>query len=77
LFDLPTDCHANVAALFVTGFSFLTPELRGFLALLSPDRSVCSIVRPFSGLGLLEVFFIGGAKEGEYVGFVVLEIEGG
>jgi hypothetical protein len=63
--DLPTDCHANDAALFVTGFSLLTPGARVFLELLSPDRNVWSIVRPFSGLGLLEVFFIGGANVAE------------
>ena len=40
----------------------------GFFPLLSPDLRVCNIVL-FSGLGLLLVFFIGGASIGEYVGF--------
>ena len=64
--------------MFVTGFSFLPPEGledlgTGFLPLLSPDLSVCSIVLPFSGLGLLLVFFIGGASVAELDGVIARE----
>jgi hypothetical protein len=75
---LPIDCHAIDAALFVTGFSLLPPDGlgglgTGFLPLLSPDLSVCSIVLPFSGLGLLLVFFIGDANVAELDDVAVLE----
>ncbi len=54
----------------------MTPDARGFLEVLSPDLNVWSIVRPFSGLGLLEVLFTGGAKVAEYVGVIVLDDDG-
>jgi hypothetical protein len=78
---LPTDCHASDAALFVRGFSILLPpEGRGdlgtgFLPPLSPDLKVCSIVLPFSGLGLLLVFFIGGTSVADEEGVAFLEDE--
>jgi hypothetical protein len=63
----PSDCHARVAALFVTGFSLRGADVigargLGFLPVRSEDLNVCNIVLPFSGLGLLEVFFIGGTN---------------
>lgn len=64
---LLTDCQANDAALLVTVFeAFLDSEVLvlGFFLVLSGPRNVCSIVLPFSGLGLLEVLFTGGASEG-------------
>lgn len=61
----PTDFHANVAALLGTG---LLVETRrdledDFFPLRSDDLKVVSMLLPFSGLGLREVFFIGGTKE--------------
>ena len=72
--DFPSDCHARLAALLVRGSSRL-----GFLGLgadllpLLSDLKVWSMVRPFSGLGLLEDFFDGGANEEEAEGVGVLE----
>jgi len=65
--DRLTEFHANVAALLGTGQSTLEdPETGGDrgVVFLSPfpDLRVVSIVRPLSGLGLRDVFFVCGAK---------------
>jgi hypothetical protein len=73
--DRPTEFHANVAALLGTGRSTLEdPDIGGDRRVIFfspfPDLSVVSIVRPFSGLGLRDVFFVCGAK----VLFVILVV---
>jgi hypothetical protein len=65
--DRPMEFHAKVAALLGTGRSVLEDEDIGgdrSLVFFSPlpDLRVVSMVRPFSGLGLLDVFFVCGAK---------------
>ena len=59
--DRPTEFHANVAALLGTGRSILEdPDIGGDRRVVFfspfPDLRVVSIVRPFSGLGLRDVF---------------------